>query len=256
MRPVWKGWMSFGLIHIPVNLYSGTKQQELKFHLLHKKDKSPIRYARICKKDGKEIPWDEIVKGYTLESGDVVILTEADFEKANLERVKSIQILDFVQTDEIPTSYYKKPYILEPQKGAGKAYILLRDALSKTKKVGLCKFVLRNREHLGAILVEGDLILLNQMRFANELIQKPELKIPKKEKISKKEVEMAIKLIDHLTEDFEPKQYKDEYRKEILSVIKKKSKGKTVRKKGKAPKKTKQDDFLKVLKKSLKDSAA
>ena len=255
MKTIWKGWLTFGLINIPVNLYSGTKAKELSFHLLHEKDHSPIRFARICTKDGHEIPWEEVIKGYELENGDTVVLTEEDFEKANIKRVKSIEILDFADESEIDTVYYQKPYLLEPQKGASKADLLLREALKRSKKVGICKFVLRNREHLGVIKASKDLIVLNQLRFANELAHPP-LEIPKGEKISKQEIEMAIKLIEQLTTHFNPKDYKDEYTQELLSLIKQKAKGKKVRKKGSEPKKTKKIDFMKTLKASLKRKAA
>ena len=134
MKAIWKGWMSFGLINIPVNLYSGTKEKEIRFHLLHAKDHSPIRYARICKKEGKEVPWEEVVKGYELESGDMIVLADEDFEKAALERTKTIEILDFTKLEEIDPIYFDKPYFLEPQKGAGKAYALLREAQKNPRK--------------------------------------------------------------------------------------------------------------------------
>lgn len=256
MRAIWKGWLSFGLINIPVNLYSATKEKEIRFHLLHKKDLSPIRYARICKKDGQEVPWEEIVKGYELENGDMVILTEEDFEKANIERVKTIEILDFADENDIDTVLYQKPYFLEPQKGAAKAYSLLREALKKSGRVGVGKFVLRKREHLGVIKPYKDMLVLNQLRFVNEITQKTDLHIPKGDSVSKKEIELALKLIDQLTTDFDPKDYKDEYREELLTVIKQKAKGKKSRKKGKTPRKTGSKDFMKTLKESLKKKAA
>jgi len=256
MKPIWRGVLSFGLIHLPVNLYTGTKQKDLSFRLLHEKDLSPIRYARICTKERKEIPWEEIVKGYELESGDFVVLTEEDFEKANVKMAKSIEILDFCKKEEIPTSYFQKPYLLEPQKGSARAYALLREALERSKKVGVCTFVMRTKEHLGAITAEKDFLVLNQLRFRHELIQNPSLNIPKKGKVAKREMEMALELIDHLSAPFKPKRYKDEYHDELLGIIEKKSKGKKVRKKGKVPKKTKEEDFLKLLKKSIKKKAA
>lgn len=256
MRALWKGWLSFGLINIPVNLFSGTREKELKFHLLHKKDLSPIRYARVCKKDGEEIPWEEIVKGYELENGDMVVLTEEDFEKANIHRVKTIEILDFAEEDQIDTILYQKPYFLEPQKGAAKAYVLLREALEESGRVGIGKFVLRKREHLGIIKPYKNMLVLNQLRFVHEIAKLPGLEIPKGEGISKKEIDMAIKLIDQLTTDFDPKDYKDEYREELMSVIKQKAKGRKTRKKGKLPSKTSSKDYMKALKASLKRKAA
>lgn len=256
MRAIWKGWLSFGLINIPVFLYSGTKAKELSFHLLHHKDLSPIRFARICVKDGHEIPWEEVVKGYEFTKGHMVVLTDEDFEKVNIKRVKSIEMLDFADEEEIDTIYYEKPYLLEPQKGAAKAYILLREALKRSKKVGVCKFVLRNREHLGVIKSSGDFLILNQLRFPNELVQHTSLQIPKGEKVTKQELDIAMKLIDQLSTHFNPKHYKDEYTEELLALIQKKSKGKKVAKKGKEPQQTKETDFMKALRASLKKKAA
>jgi DNA end-binding protein Ku len=256
MKAIWRGWLSFGLINIPVNLYSGTKESELKFHLLHEKDHSNIRYARICKKEGKEIPWEEIVKGYELENGDVIVLADEDFEKAAAEQTKRIDILDFTNIEEIDPIYFEKPYILEPQKGAGKAYALLRETLKQTGKVGIAKFVLRNQEHLGAIKPYKEFIILDQLRFAHEIRDYKVLKIPKEEKSSKREVEMAIKLVDQLSTTFDPKAYKDTYREKMLQVIKAKSKGKKIKPlKKTSTKSTRPDDFVKVLKASLKKRA-
>lgn len=256
MKAIWRGWLSFGLINIPVNLYSGTKESELKFHLLHQKDHSTVRYARICKKEGKEIPWEEIVKGYELENGDMIVLADEDFEKAASQQTKRIDILDFTNIEEIDPIYFEKPYILEPQKGAGKAYALLREALKQTGKVGIAKFVLRNQEHLGAIKPYKEFIILDQLRFSHEIRDYKVLNVPKEERGSKREVEMAIKLIDQLSTTFDPKAYKDTYREEMLKVIKAKAKGKKIKASKKAtPKSTKSDDFVKVLKASLKKRA-
>ncbi len=251
MKAIWRGWLSFGLINIPVNLYSGTKEKELKFHLLHEKDRSGIRYARICKKEGKEVPWEEIVKGYELENGDIIVMADEDFEQAAPEQTKRIDILDFTLLEEIDPIYFEKPYILEPQKGAGKAYALLREALKKSGKVGIAKFVLRNQEHLGAIKPYKEFIILDQLRFSHEIRDYKVLQIPKEES-SKRELEMALMLIDELTASFDPKAYKDTYREEMFKVIKAKAKGKRIKAPKKAIKPTKSDDFVKVLKASLK----
>lgn len=250
MRAIWKGWISFGLINIPVNLYSATKEKELSFHLLHKKDLSPIHYSRVCDKEEKEVSWGDIVKGYQLESGRFVILSDEDFEKANVKRVKSLEILDFVIEEEIDTVFYEKPYFLEPQRGAAKAYLLLREALHNSKMVGVVKFVLRNREHLGVIKPYKNILILNQLRFQSEL-RMPAIELPKTA-LSKKEVAMAKKLIDQLTVKFNPKHYKDEYREELLDMIKHKAKGRAPKAKGKAPRKTARSDLTKILSASLK----
>lgn len=247
MKAIWKGWLSFGLINIPVQLYSGVREKEISFHLLHEKDNSPIRYARICKKEGKEVAWEEIAKGYQLESGRTIVLTEKDFEKAAAEYSKTIEILDFIKLEEIDPIYFDKPYFLEPQKGAGKAYALLREALKKSKKAGIVKFVLRNKEHLGAIKAHQNYLILDQMRFVHEMRDLKKLNVFGKEKLSAREMEMALQLIDHLTKPFRPQMYKDRYREEIVKIIKNKSKGK----KRKVSKVTKNQDLAKALKISL-----
>src|SRR5215211_1486354 len=142
MRALWTGSLSFGLINIPMKLYSATQEHGLNFDMLHKKDLSPIRYARICKADGKEIPYKDIVKGYEYQKGDYVVLVEEDFKRANIKKTKSIEMIEFTKESEINPLYYEKPYYLEPDKGADKAYVLLREALLKSKKVGIAKFVL------------------------------------------------------------------------------------------------------------------
>lgn len=252
MRAIWKGWLSFGLINIPVNLYSAVKEKELKFHFLHAKDLSPIRFGRICKKDSKEIPWEDVVKGYELKSGDYIVLADEDFEKANLRRVKTIEILDFTQESEIDSLYFERPFFLEPQKGAAKAYFLLREALKRSKKIAIATFVLKNREHLAVIKPHQEMLILNQLRFAEELRESSSLRIPKKEKVAAKELEMAIKLINQLTHPFNPKHYKDTYRQEMMKIIHQKTKrGK--RKAKTLPLKIKsKGDLMKMLTASLK----
>ena len=253
MRAIWRGWLSFGLINIPINLYSAIKDKELKFHFLHAKDLSPIRFGRICKKDGKEIPWEDVVKGYELKNGDYVVLADEDFEKANLRRVKTIEILDFTDMSEIDSIYFERPFFLEPQKGAGKAYFLLREALRKSEKVAIAKFVLKNREHLAIIKPHKELLVLNQLRFSFQLRDAKKLMVPKKEKVSTKELDMAIKLIDQLTHHFNPKHYKDTYQEEMMKVIRQKAKGsrKKILIKSTVPSRKKYD-LMKALKASFK----
>ena len=150
--------------------------------MLHKKDLSQIRFARICKTEDKEIPWEEIVKGYEYEPGEFVVLNDEDFKKANLTKSKSIEIIDFVKEDEIDTIFYSKPYFLEPEKNANKAYVLLREALKKSKKVGVAKFVIHNREHIAIIKPYENAIILNELRYSDEVLQPTELNIPEKKR--------------------------------------------------------------------------
>lgn len=254
MRAMWTGSLSFGLINIPIRLYSATEDRGgLSFDMLHKKDLSPIRYARICKADGKEIPYEDIVKGYKYENGDYVVLLDEDFKRADIKKTKSIEIMDFVDEKEIDSIYYEKPYYLEPGKGADKAYVLLRESLLKSKKVGLGRFVFHTREHIAIIRPYGDLLILEQLRYQSEIRNPAELHIPKKTEASSREITMAIKLIDQLTAHFKPKSYHDTYTEELKKVIAEKAKGKKhrVAKKGKEPKITPVHDIMHLLKESL-----
>ncbi len=254
MKAIWKGSISFGLVNIPIRLYSGTQQHRLELDMIREKDKCPIQYVRVCKKDGKEVPWDEIAKGYRKENGDYVILDKSDFAKASPEKTQTIDIFEFIKEEEIPSKYLEKPYLVEPAKEAKKVYALLREALKKSEKVGLCKFVMRTTEHLGILKVEDDAILLIQIRFNDELRDPEEINVPSNIKITKKELDMAISIIDQLTDNFDPSKYKDTYKAELIKMIKQKaaSKGKKepvarTRKKKTTPK----DDLLEQLKASL-----
>lgn len=255
MKAIWRGGISFGLVNIPIRLYSGAVAHNIDLDMIRKKDQCQIQYVRVCKKDGKEVPWDEIAKGYKRESGDYVVLDKADFAKAMPEKTQTIDIFEFVLEKEIPSQYLEKPYIVEPAKEAKKTYALLREALKKSGKVGLAKFVLRNTEHLGILKVVEDAILLIQIRFDEDLRDPKEAKIPNDVRISKKELDIAMSIIHQLTGKFEPEKYKDTYKDELEKLIKKKAKGKPSQKeqteeKPKA-KKGASDDLLEQLKASL-----
>jgi len=255
MKAIWKGSISFGLVNIPIRLYSGTNSHNINLDMIRQKDKCAIQYVRVCKKDGQEVPWDEIAKGYKKENGDYVILDKADFDKVAPEKTQTIDIFEFIKEDEIPSKYLEKPYIVEPSKEAKKVYALLREALKKSQKVGLCKFVMRTTQHLGILKVEDDAILLIQIRFNDELRDPHEAEmIPTDITISKKELDMAISIVDQLTETFDPKKYKDTYKEELIKMIKEKAAAKpgdkpapVKRKKTPAAK----DDLLEQLKASL-----
>jgi DNA end-binding protein Ku len=220
--------------------------------MLHKQDLREIRYARICKSDGKEVPWEDIVKGYEYQEGNYVVLTEQDFELANPKKSKTVEIIDFTSESEIDTMYYSTPYYLEPQKGAEKAYILLREALKKSKKVAIGHFVLKQHQHLGAIRPHEDLLILNQLRYKTELINPEGLNIPKRVEATKKEIDVALQFIEQLTKPFQPDDYFDTYTEEIKEIIKKKAKGQKVRvKKETSLKVPKVHDIMALLKESL-----
>jgi DNA end-binding protein Ku len=252
MRALWTGTLSFGLINIPIRLYSATLDRGLNFDILHKKDLSPIRYARICKSDGKEIPYEDVVKGYQYQKGDYVVLVNEDFKRANLKKTKSIEILDFVDENEIDPIYYEKPYYLEPGKGADKAYVLLRESLKKSKKVGIARFVFHHREHIGVIKPHDQIIMLDQLRYESEIKKPSQLHIPESAKMSKQEVTMALKLIEQLSSHFHPEEYHDTYTEELKEIIEEKAKGKKPRpSKEKEPKVTDVKDIMRMLKESL-----
>src|SRR3989440_5078376 len=187
MRAIWKGSISFGLVNIPIALYPATRKEELKFRLLRGKDLSPVNYKRVAEKDGKEVPWEEIVKGYEYEKGKYVVLKDEDFQRVDLEATQTVDIQDFVELDEIDPMYFYKPYYLEPQKGGDKAYVLLRDALKDSKKVGIAKVVIKTRQYLAGVKPEDGALVLELMHFADELADPGKLNVPKKAAVRKRE---------------------------------------------------------------------
>jgi DNA end-binding protein Ku len=226
MRSLWNGHISFGLVTIPVKLYSATAGEELSFRFLHVKDLSPISYERVCEKDGQEVPWEEVVKGYEYEKGKFVVLTDEDFKRADVEATRTIDILDFVDAEEVDMMYFDKPYYLEPGKGADKPYALLREALESTGRIGIAKVVIRTRQHLAAVKPKGRALILDLMRFQDELVDASKLDVPGEARVDKRELEMAKKLIENLTEPFDPSRYTDDYREALLRVIHEKLEGK------------------------------
>lgn len=253
MRSIWSGSVSFGLINVPIKLYSATDEHVLSFDMLHKKDLAPIRYARICTDDGKEIPYSDIVKGYEYEKGEYVVVENEDFKRASAEKTGLIEIVHFAMEKEIDSIYFEKPYYLEPDKGAAKPYALLREALRQSKKVAIVKYVFKNRDHLGVIKPYQDVLILDQLRFANEIRNVEGLKLPEKAEVAKKEVDMALKLIEQLTEKFEIQAYHDTYTEKLQEVIEGKIKGKPIPKAGKATKPSKVHDIMSLLKASLEE---
>jgi len=255
MRAIWKGNISFALVTIPINLFSATRKNEISFHYLHKKDMSTVSYKRFCDADNTEVPWEEITKGYEYEKDQYVEITDEDLEKADVEHSKTIQIMEFVREEEIDPLYFDKPYYLEPQKGGEHAYGLMRDALAKSKKIGVAKVVLKSREHLAAVKAVGDLMTMQTMRFAHEIVDAGSLNVPKQQEISKKEMDLANTLIDSMTDTFDPNKYKDDYYEKVMEVIEMKVKGVTPlvpAAKGRAPSKV--VDLMEVLKESLKET--
>lgn len=252
MRAIWTGSLSFGLINIPVRMYSGENAESvLDFHMLDKKTLSRIRYLKVSRKSGEEVPNDQIVKGYEYQDGDYIILTDEDFAKANRQRQKTIEIQAFSDSNEIDERYYKKPYYLEPQKGAESAYALLRESLKRSKKIAVAKYVLRNRDHLAAIKTVGRALIMFEMRFQNEIREPSGLNLPAEKATSKDQIKMALNLIEQLTKPFIPEDYHDTYSEELERVIKQKSKGKSVKAKGKEKTPSREQDIMAQLKASL-----
>ncbi len=224
MRPIWTGAIGFGLVNIPVKLFSATQRSELDFDMLDKKDHSNIKYMRVNEKSGKEVDWKSIVKGYMLND-KYVILNDKDFESANAEKTKTINISDFVDEKEIDSIYYETPYYLEPDKSGTRAYALLREALVKTGKVGIASFVMRNKEGLAILRATEEVIILNRIRFQEEVRDYSDLNLPKKSAIKPGELKMAVSLIEQLSGKFDISQYKDTYTEQLLKLIKAKAKG-------------------------------
>lgn len=225
MRSIWSGAISFGLIYIPVRLYNATENQELDFDLLRRGDLCRIRYARVCEETGEEVAYEDIVKGYQYEEGEYVVIEEEDFKRANVKKTRTIEISSFVRAEEIDQKFLEKPYFLEPEEGAQKVYALLREAMRKSGRVGVARFVLRTREHLALLKPEENVIVLNQMRFFSELRKPDELKLPGKQKVSGKELDLAVKLIDQLTEPWEPELLHDTYIEDLKRLIQEKVEG-------------------------------
>jgi DNA end-binding protein Ku len=257
MRAIWKGSISFGLVNIPIGLYPASRREELSFRQLRKTDLSPINYKRVAEIDHKEVPWEEIVKGFEYEKGQFVVVTDEDFKRANVEATQTVDITDFVSLDEIDPMFFDKPYYLEPQKGGKKAYALLRDTLKETGKVGIAKVVLKTKQHLAAVKPKGHALVLELMHFAEELLAPNELDLPKDEAVGKKELDMAKALVQSMTSKWEPDKYKDEYTQELKKVIEEKFEagGKELpAPKGKAKAPTNVVDLVAILKKSIEEN--
>jgi DNA end-binding protein Ku len=225
-RPIWKGTINFGLVNIPVGLYSAEANSSIDFDLLDKRDFSRVRYQRVNEKTGKEVPWDEIVKGYEYKKGEYVALTDDDFVKANIEATQSIDILDFVAAVDISPIYFDKPYYLVPLKNGQRAYALLREVMKRTGKVGIARVVIRSRQHLAALLADGAVLILNLLRFSHELRDPSALDVPAAESAlgSNQELKMAEQLVETMAGKWNPKKYRDEYHQDLLQLINKKIK--------------------------------
>jgi len=227
-RALWKGAISFGLVNIPIELHTAVRNHRPKFRMLHAKDKSPVRFERVCIRDGHPVAWEDLVKGYEYAKGHFVVLTKEDFQTAAVEKTRTVDIIDFVKSDEIDDRFFETPYYLVPAKGGERAYALLREAIRESKRIGIAKFILRDSQHLAAVEVIENAIVLTMMRFADELVDVKQFDLPDESGIRKPELDMAKALVNNLAAAWDPEQYTDQYRENLMKVIQAKVKGKKI----------------------------
>lgn len=256
-RGLWKGAISFGLVNVPVELHSAKKRAaELDMTMLDKRDLAPVGYKRVNKATGKEVAWGDVVKGYEYQVGDYVVLSDEDFRRANPEAAKTVDILAFVELADIQPQYFDTPYYLKPEKRGEKAYALLRDTLHKAGRAGIASVVIRTRQYLAALVAQDELLVLNTLRYAEELKSPADLEIPKA-KVTPKELDMALRLVEDMADEWHPGKYKDTYRDDLLKRVKEKVKaGETeaLTEPGQEPRKQKSADvidLMSLLKKSV-----
>jgi DNA end-binding protein Ku len=232
-RPTWKGHISFGLVNVPVTLYPADQHTDLSFHLLDSENSARVRYQRVNEQTGQEVPWERIVKAYEYENGNYIVLSEEELEQAAPQMTKRIEIEQFVDLNAIDVRYFEKPYVLVPDAGGEKGYVLLRDAMGTAKRVGIARVVIRSRGYLAALLPHGDALMLELLRFPQELRDFKEFDLPSRNdavvKTSKKELDLAVQLVDSMTSKWKPDEYQDDYRDALMKLIERRIKtGKTV----------------------------
>jgi DNA end-binding protein Ku len=257
-RAIWKGSLAFGLVNVPIELHTAVRDSRPRFRMLHRQDESPIEYQRVCRRDGKPVAWEDLVKGYEYAKGQFVVLTKDDFETAALEKSRTIEILEFVHGEEIDDRYFEQPYYLAPAQGAERAYAVLREALRKSGYIGVSRFIMRETQHLAALEVAGDALVLTMMRFAEELVDTAPLNLPDKSIVRDGELKMAAQLVGSLAGTWQPEKYKDEYRENLMRVIEAKLKGKRPKLAAEAagPGRAEVVDLMERLRKSLKLSSS
>jgi DNA end-binding protein Ku len=229
-RSIWRGAISFGLVNVPVKLYSAVSKKTVRFNQLHERDNSRIQLKRFCAEEDQEVPYEEIVKGYEISPGQYVVITTEELENLDPKKTRTIDIEDFVDLDEIDPLFYEHPYYLAPDTGAGKPYKLLLEALRETNKVAIARVVIRSKEYLTAIRPAGDVLTMETMLFADELIDPGDIdELPDEDvRATEREVDMARQLIESLATEFEPAKYRDEYRERVLELIERKAEGQEV----------------------------
>jgi DNA end-binding protein Ku len=251
-RALWKGSISFGLVNIPIELHTAVHDHRPHFRMLHAKDKSPVKFQRVCIRDGHPVAWEDLVKGYEYQKGHFVVVTKDDFEAAALEKTRTVDIIDFVKADEIDDRYFETPYYLVPAKGGERAYALLRDAIRESGRIGIAKFILRETQHLAAVEVIERSLVLTVMRFADELVDTAQFDLPADAGVRKAERDMAKALVNSLAAEWDPSKYTDEYRENLMRVIRAKTKGKTAHlEPSTEPREAKVVDLMERLRQSL-----
>jgi DNA end-binding protein Ku len=252
-RTMWKGAISFGLVTVPIRMYPSTEEKSLKFNQLHDEDHGRIKYQRVCSIDGKEVPYEHIVKGYEIEKDRYVVMEDEDFDAVPVESSRTVDIQQFVEAEEIDPIYYKKSYYLVPEEAGIKAYSLLRQAMSEDGRVGIAKVSFRDKEHLAALRFKDDVMLLETMYWPDEIRAADFDELDKAVKIRPQEVQMARSLIDNLTEAFKPDQYKDEYREALMEIVEKKAAGEEIEV-IQPPEEEKVVDLMEALKQSVEST--
>ena len=227
-RALWKGSISFGLVNIPIELHTAVRNHRPKFRMLHAKDKSPVKFERVCLRDGHPVAWEDLVKGYEYSKGRFVIMTKEDFQAAAVEKTRTVDIVDFVKAEDIDDRFFETPYYLVPAKGGERAYALLREAIRESGRIGVAKFILRDAQHLAAVEVIEDAIVLSVMRFADELVDVKQFDFPTANGVRKAELDMAKALVNSLAADWDPSKYTDQYRENLMRIIQGKMKGRDV----------------------------
>jgi DNA end-binding protein Ku len=228
-RALWKGSIAFGLVNIPVELHTAVRDSRPRFRLLHADDRSPIKFERVCAREGKPVAWEELVKGFEYEKGRFVVLTKEDFRAAALEKSRTIDIRSFVNGEEIDDRFFETSYYLTPVKGGERAYALLREAMRDTNLVGIATIVFRDAQHLAALEVVGNAIVLTQMRYAEELVDASQYAFPPAKDLRKPELAMAETLVKNLADKWDPTQFTDEYRENLMKIVRARMKGKKAR---------------------------
>ena len=254
---LWKGYISFGLVNIPIELHTAVRDHRPKFRMLHAADKSPVKYERVCIRDGHPVAWEDLVKGYEYAKGHFVILTKEDFKAAAVEKTRTIDIIDFVKADAIDDRFFETPYYLVPSKGGERAYALLREAIRESDRIGIAKFILRDAQHLAAVEVIDNAIVLSVMRFADELADPKPLGFPANDGIRKAELDMAKALVNSLAAEWDPEKYTDAYLDNLMRIIKAKVKVKKVTlEPSETPRKGEVVDLMERLRRSLDQAGA